>query len=483
MNPEVKNEISVKLPGTVPRAGALDALRGYAILTMVLSDTEAFGILPSWMYHAQIPPPGHKFDPAIFGITWVDLVFPFFLFAMGAALPFSVGKKLNVKSGNYTAILGALGRGAQLVFFAIYIQHIFTRVTGIPQDFKTLIISLFAFVLMFPMFMRLPEKLSQMVRTSIKGAAFLTGFILIFTLNYSGNHSFNLENSDIIILLLGNMAVFGSLAYILTFKNKFARFAILPFIMAVMLGSANESSWTHWLFNATPFPWIYKFTYLKYLFIIIPGTLAGEYLIDWMKPEPSHRKEIVAEKRVAWILAGISILLVIINLYGLYSRQLILNLILTTVLVASGFYLLRKGQGRNILLWKKLFTAGSYLLMLGLFFEAFEGGIRKDYSTYSYYLVTSGLAFITLIFFSVVCDFLKGDRYCRFLIQIGQNPMIAYVCAGMVIMPILGFSGLSSFLALFDSDPWLGLLKGIIITSLVTLITMFFTRIKWFWRT
>ena len=450
---------------------------------MVLSDTEAFGILPSWMYHAQVPPPLHKFDPSIFGITWVDLVFPFFLFAMGAALPFSIGKKLSARSGIYKVILGALGRGVQLVFFAIYIQHIFTRVTSNSHDLKSCLISLFAFGLMFPMFMRLPESLSLKVRTLIKSLAYLTGFVLLFTLNYPGNHSFNLENSDIIILLLGNMAVFGSLAYILTFKNRLARIAILPFIMAIMLGSTSDSSWTHWLFNATPFPWMYKFTYLKYLFIIIPGTIAGEYLIEWMKSELSPKKDMVAEKKIAWIIAALSILLIVTNLYGLYSRQLILNLILTTGLLASGVYLLNNRLDRNILLWKKLFSAGAYLLLLGLFFEAFEGGIRKDFSTYSYYFVTSGLAFIALTFFSVVCDFLKGDKYCRFLIQIGQNPMIAYVCAGMVIIPILGISGLSPFLALFDSGPWTGFLKGVIITLLVTLITMFFTRIKWFWRT
>jgi len=483
MNSEAKFEPGVQLPASAPRAGALDAFRGYAILTMVLSDTEAFGILPSWMYHAQVPPPAHKFDPSIFGITWVDLVFPFFLFAMGAALPFSVGKKLDSRSGNYKAILGSFGRGAQLVFFAIYIQHIFTRVTGNSHDLKSCLISLLAFGLMFPMFMRLPQGLSQMVRTSIKGAAFLSGFVLLVILDYPGSGSFNPENSDIIILLLGNMAVFGSLAYILTFKNKLARIAILPFIMAVLIGSTNEGSWTHWLFSVTLFPWMYKFTYLKYLFLIIPGTIAGEYLLEWMKPNLSAAREMVVERRVARTIAGLSILLVVTNLYGLYSRQLLLNLILTSALLVFGIYLLRKGQERNMLLWKRLFTAGAYLLMLGLFFEAFEGGIRKDYSTYSYYFVTSGLAFITLIFFSVVCDFLKGNRYCRFLIQMGQNPMIAYVSAGMVIMPIVGIMGLSSFLALFDSNPWLGFLKGLIITSLVTLITLFFTRIKWFWRT
>ena len=70
------------------RALALDALRGYAILTMVLSATVVYGILPAWMYHMQAPPPSHVFNPQLAGLTWVDLVFPFFLFSMGAAFPF-----------------------------------------------------------------------------------------------------------------------------------------------------------------------------------------------------------------------------------------------------------------------------------------------------------------------------------------------------------------------------------------------------------
>ena len=73
------------------RALSIDALRGYAIITMVLSATIVAGILPGWMYHAQTPPPTHAFNPDVPGLTWVDLVFPSFLFAMGAAFPFSIG--------------------------------------------------------------------------------------------------------------------------------------------------------------------------------------------------------------------------------------------------------------------------------------------------------------------------------------------------------------------------------------------------------
>lgn len=57
------------------RAYALDALRGYAIITMVLSATVAWNSLPGWMYHAQTPPPDRAFDASLSGITWVDLVF------------------------------------------------------------------------------------------------------------------------------------------------------------------------------------------------------------------------------------------------------------------------------------------------------------------------------------------------------------------------------------------------------------------------
>ena len=43
--------------------------------------------------------------------------------------------------------------------------------------------------------------------------------------------------------------------------------------------------------------------------------------------------------------------------------------------------------------------------------------------------------------------------------------------------------GLASLLSYFQQNAWLGFLQGVIITSLAVLVTMFFTKIKWFWRT
>lgn len=109
--------------------------------------------------------------------------------------------------------------------------------------------------------------------------------------------------------------------------------------------------------------------------------------------------------------------------------------------------------------------------------------IKKDYATFSYFFVTSGLAFMTLIIFNIICDYFKCVRSTRFLIMSGQNPMIAYVATDLLIYPILNILGITPLLEYFYSSPWLGFLHGIILTSLTVFITMFFTRIKWYWRT
>ena len=69
------------------RAYAVDILRGLAIVGMVLSGYIAWNPdLPAWLFHAQLPPPSFVFDASVAGITWVDLVFPFFLFFDGRGL-------------------------------------------------------------------------------------------------------------------------------------------------------------------------------------------------------------------------------------------------------------------------------------------------------------------------------------------------------------------------------------------------------------
>ncbi len=145
--------------------------------------------------------------------------------------------------------------------------------------------------------------------------------------------------------------------------------------------------------------------------------------------------------------------LILWNLYGLYTRQLILNLCGTTLLLALLGYLVQ-APGTTVRYWRRLFTAGAYLLMLGLFFEAYEGGIRKDQSTYSYYFVTARLAFLALIASSILCDVCRWKKMTLPFEMAGQNPMITYVAPQLLVMPLLHLTGLWSYLDLLSPTAW-----------------------------
>ncbi len=336
---------------------------------------------------------------------------------------------------------------------------------------------------MFPMFMRIPFKMPEYVRMLIKVLAYATGVFMLLNINYADGRTFSLGYSNIIILVLANMAIFGSLIYTLTINKPWIRIAILPFIMAVFLGNENAESWNHSLMAFSPLPWMYKFSYLKYLFIVIPGSIAGEYLHEWLHykntmPVNDNKDE---RKRMPWILL-LAIGLIVFNLYGLYMRYLLLNLA-GTIAILCILYILLQVEGKNTSYWYKLFRAGTYLILLGLAFEAYEGGIRKDPSTYSYYFLASGLAFMAMIAFSIMCDIYSWSRLTRPLEYAGQNPMIAYVSTQLVVLPLLNLAGLGTYLSYLDQNAWLGFLRGVIVTSLALLITILFTKLKCFWRT
>ena len=119
----------------------------------------------------------------------------------------------------------------------------------------------------------------------------------------------------------------------------------------------------------------------------------------------------------------------------------------------------------------------------GLFFEAYEGGIRKDYATYSYYFVSSGLAFLSLLAFSIIGDVYTAEKGLKPLVMAGKNPMIAYVGVNLVVNPLLNLTGLMEYVNLLNENAWLGFLRGVLLTSVVVAMTMFFSKLKWFWRT
>lgn len=445
------------------RSNSLDALRGFAILAMVLSSSIAFGILPAWMYHAQTPPPYHKFNPELPGLTWVDLVFPFFLFSMGAAIPLAFQKKIKEQTPAYKLIGLMLQRFALLIFFAVFTFHARAWVQSGTPGVTEQLISIAAFGLLCAMFIRMKTIVPKIV-------AFALALAFLF---YKKT---DLSRSDVIIVVLANMALFGTLIWWLTVKRPLLRIGVLPFIAAVFLAAQTPDSWAKAVYDWSPLPWAYKFYYLKYLFIIIPGTFAGEWL---QQPLPADNS---TDKRKWRLIAAGTLALVIINLMFLFNRQLVLNLVLNIGVGAAMLFLARKMLS-PMPSWMNCLQAGVYLLWLGLFFDCTQGGIKKDPSNYSYYFVTGGLSFLVILGFSILEYYGYCNRLIRYLAANGRNPMVAYVAGNLLLLPVMHLSGLMNIYRDMDANVWLGVLKGLLFTGVVSQVTIFFVNRKWFWKT
>src|SRR5882762_10756128 len=74
------------------RITSIDALRGFVMFTMIFVNDLACApkkVVPDWMVHFS---DRHKHGS---GMTFVDLVFPAFLFIVGMSIPFALGGRLG----------------------------------------------------------------------------------------------------------------------------------------------------------------------------------------------------------------------------------------------------------------------------------------------------------------------------------------------------------------------------------------------------
>ena len=629
-----------------PRAHALDALRGYAIITMVLSAMEAFSVLPRWMYHAQVPPPDHVFDPTIYGITWVDIIFPFFLFSMGAAIPLSLGRQHAKGESIMKLTWKTVLRWVKLTFFAIFIIHAFPFMLGYEQEWMRYAMPIFFFILLCLMFMPNPFGLSPYKARAITWSAYLVAVGFMLLQPYAGGAPFRLTDSDCIMLILANVSLTGSIIYLLTIGHPLRRLALLPFLVALFMAAHTANSWPALLIHTSWLPWLYLPAYQVYLLIIIPGTVAGEWIAQWLEkmkandtskglvdnyqkkneavlengnPLKSSRGAVLEngnkvkndekvvlengnpfkggrgavlengngvkndekvvlengnkvrtrseemkdkENALALPVAFLSLALIVVNVVLLFGRHLVANLVATMVLTALTAWLLRSRReagttgveaakqrsasrdassqnaakhevsnreassqeaaerevsnreaslqeaakqevssreassqevynhrsssitaSPTLHFWQRLSSAGAYLLLLGLCLESYEGGIRKDDVTLSYLFVTCGLAFYALLLLTVVCDHWHVRWLCAPLEMVGKNPMVAYVSASMVIIPVLILTHIYPYIDALSSQPLTGFLKGVLLTALCMALTAWFTHKRWFWKT
>ncbi len=478
------------------RFESLDALRGLAILGMALSSLIP-DTLPPWMYHAQEPPPNHVFNDRIFGITWVDLVFPFFLFSMGAAIPLAISRWLEEGASKSRVVLRLVVRGLLLGFFAIYGQHLRPLDWSSNPDPATWWTAILGFGLLLLMFVRWPERVPNRVGQALTALGWIGATLLIARHLYpDGRVGFENTRNDAILMVLANVAVSGGVIWLLTRCRPWWRLGImgavgLIFLTSTMPGSVGKAiwdftplqffDWRHWTFGRFV-PVFYHFEYHKYLLIVLPGTFCGDWVLR--AREELDREGSWPQWRV-WAVFALGLIAPVLACWGLFARYVVGT---SLGLIAIGFLLIGLtigATGSIEQLLSRLCRFGFGLLALGLLAEPLGGGIRKDEPTLSYFVVTAGLACIVWASLVVLMDLAKKGRWLRLLSLTGMNPILAYVTIANLVMAVDGLTNFSNWLAStsLGNNPWaLAALSGGLKTLFVALVASAFTKARVFLR-
>lgn len=433
------------------RHASIDGIRGLAILMMVFSGVIPYKVLPAWMYHAQLPPPTNAFNPAVAGITWVDLVFPMFLFAMGVAIPLALMRRLNDPAQTALKIHGdLLKRGLLLAGFAIFLQHVRPYTMNASPDAATWMLALAGFAALWLVYAKANNRLWMALGLG------LSAVILIIGLPKYTNITVSVTRSDIILLVLANMAFYGGVAWYWTRNSVLARIGVMVAVTGFILLHPSGSG--------SPVPWLTNFYFLKYLLIVLPGTLLGDWLVRTGGTHP-----------VSGRLALTGVLITIVTVIGLHQRVTLWAAVAVAAILAWQWFGDR--ERHPILRWAIIGLALGYAL------EPFQGGIHKDPSTFSYYFVTSALT-VFLWFGWVWMEQNHVLNRLRAVVEdCGRNPMVAYVAFMNLLLPILSLTGLAGWVAVLSASPWLGVLRGASYTAVVAWFTARTSRMGWFWKT
>jgi heparan-alpha-glucosaminide N-acetyltransferase len=280
------------------RIASIDTFRGLTVLVMVFVDNLDFVKgLPWWTYHMPL---GNN------GMTYVDMVFPAFLFVMGVSIPLTVDRRAAAGDSDGRIWLHNLERSLSLVVLGLFIANapqVDSPHTGISAVWWAILgfvgIALFWGVHHSPS----PNKRLRWVM-KYAGLLIVAGLFIAFRRITPGGQVAWLDFSDWEILgLLGWAYLLVSSLYLLLKKNLMALTASLVLLSA--LNALSTARWLGWLRRIPPYAQPFEAGLSS---ITMAGLIAGLIIIEG-KITRNFRAKILWASGYALILAGAACLL------------------------------------------------------------------------------------------------------------------------------------------------------------------------------
>lgn len=348
---------------------SLDVFRGFTILLMTIVNNPG-----SW---SSIYPPLEHAEWN--GCTPTDLVFPFFIFIMGAAIPFAMPtKQFDIAVFNKIIV-----RSLRIFCLGLFLNY-FSRIEILGLEGISLLI--IRLIVTFAVAYALLGNFSLKIKTYLVFGIFAT---LLF-LAYSQIAAFQDVRIPGVLQRIGIVYFFTSILYLKT--NQKTQLLVAG---SILLG--------YWILMA---------------FVPVPGFGAANF------------------EKGTNLAAWIDNLVLNGHLWS-YSKTWDPEGILSTLpAIATGILGMLVGQVLNlqipkIEILKKIASIGISLIIIGLIWNIIFP-INKSLWTSSYVLYTAGIAILCLSILYYIIDIANYKKWTKLFLIWGVNPMIVFFFSGII---------------------------------------------------
>ena len=443
----------------------LDFLRGLSIFGMVLSAIQPHGVMPGWMYHVQNPPPAHDLDMSVPGIGWVDMVFPIFIFCMGASIPFA---KPSVK--------GVFARFGMLWLFSYLYVFI---ISSNPW------VTLAGFAALFPLYMVFKNPPRFAGREVPVAAIRVVGVLLVAAVIWVNHHFFaevlSVQRRGIIIFLLAFLYLFGSLIWLWTQQKKRLRWVIWLAILAFTI-ITQQLGWPTTTYANPAIRWWFNVEYFYFLLLLVPSTFVGEMIKEKAgdSGELEQKDALVVPARSKWLLAALCFVLVAWLLYAFYMQLYWWNVGLSGIILLGILAYAKKVVPQ----WLPVLRVAAFMVYAGVLLEPYGGGIKKVPCTIQYCFAAGGMAMLLLYVAERICCGFRNGFITKVFEGAGKNPLMSYIAFNCMVLPLMELSGLIYLyrMAYPQGVHWAGFLRSVLVVLFTMWIVGLFTRKKIFWK-
>ena len=237
---QARAEVQGEVPVHAGRVLSLDIFRGLTMLVMIfVNDLASVRGLPWWNYHML---------PGVNGMTYVDAVFPSFLFILGMAIPLAVRKRLEMGDSMPRLWGHILVRVVSLIVIGILLANaskVDPRLTGISAGLWA-VLALVGAMFFWNVYPRGGDRQLRYRMLKYAGLALLVVMFAIFRRTAKDGHVAWLDFGYWEILgLIARAYLAACLLYIPLRKKRWAPMALLVGLTA--LNVASRLGWVGFL--------------------------------------------------------------------------------------------------------------------------------------------------------------------------------------------------------------------------------------------